>query len=44
MSIAALSRRSILKTSAATMAGLSMIQIAGPARAFQTPVGGTVIP
>jgi DMSO/TMAO reductase YedYZ molybdopterin-dependent catalytic subunit len=44
MSFAALSRRSILKTSAAAMAGLSVIRIAGPARAFQTPVGGTVIP
>ncbi len=44
MSTAAVSRRTMLKGGAAAMAGLSVIRIAGPARAFQTPVGGTVVP
>jgi DMSO/TMAO reductase YedYZ molybdopterin-dependent catalytic subunit len=44
MSISAVSRRTLVKASAATMAGLSVLRFAGPARAFQTPEGGVVIP
>ena len=37
------SRRTLLKGGAA-MTSLSVLQLAGPARAFQTPTGGEVIP
>src|SRR5918998_4291784 len=38
------SRRTLLKQGGAALAGLSVLRLAGPAHAFQTPVGGEVIP
>ncbi len=44
MNIPAISRRSLIKATAATMAGTSVLRFADPARAFQTPAGGVVVP
>ena len=38
------SRRTLLKGGAATLASLSVLRLSGPAHAFQTPVAGEVIP
>jgi hypothetical protein len=38
------SRRSLLRYSGAVLAGLSVLRLAGPARAFQDASGGEVIP
>lgn len=39
-----LSRRRVLKQGGGVLAGLSVLRLAGPAHAFQTPVAGEVIP
>lgn len=39
-----LSRRRLLKQGGSAIAGLSVLRLAGPAHAFQTPVAGEVIP
>ena len=38
------SRRTLLKHGGAALAGLSVLRLAGPARAFQDAPGGEVIP
>ncbi len=38
------SRRTLLKHGGAALAGLSVLQLAGPASAFQTPTGEEVVP
>ncbi len=38
------SRRTLLKHGSAALAGLSMLRLAGPASAFQTPTGDEVVP
>ncbi len=40
----AMSRRTLVAGGSAALAGLSVLRLAGPARAFQTPVSGDVIP
>src|SRR5688500_3056244 len=44
MAQADLSRRRLLQGGGAAMAGLSVLRVAGPTAAFQTPVTGEVIP
>lgn len=44
MTTPSVSRRTLLKSSAAAMAGLSVMRVTMPAAAFQTPTGGVVIP
>ena len=44
MTPSAISRRTLLKDGGAAIAGLSVLRVAGPAAAFQTPVTGEVIP
>lgn len=44
MALSDVSRRSLLKGGSATLAGASILRVAGSARAFQTPVAGEVIP
>jgi DMSO/TMAO reductase YedYZ molybdopterin-dependent catalytic subunit len=45
MTLSPLSRRSLVLKGGATVAGLSVLRLAGPASAFQsTPIGGEVIP
>src|SRR5215207_8806534 len=39
-----LSRRNLLKTGSAAMAGLTVLRLAGPASAFPSQQGGVVIP
>lgn len=39
-----ISRRTLLKGGSATLAGYSMLRVAGPAHAFQTPVTGEAVP
>ncbi len=39
-----ISRRSVLKGSVGTLAGYSLLRVAGPVHAFQTPMAGDVIP
>lgn len=39
-----LTRRTLLKGGSAALAGYSMLRLAGPAYAFQTPVSGDVVP
>jgi DMSO/TMAO reductase YedYZ molybdopterin-dependent catalytic subunit len=39
-----ISRRTLLQTGGAALAGVSVLRIAGPTAAFQTPVTGEVIP
>ncbi len=39
-----ISRRSVLKGGVGTLAGYSLLRVAGPAHAFQTPLAGDVIP
>ena len=38
------SRRTLVKRGGAALAGLSVLRLAGPAHAFQTPTGGEVVP
>src|SRR5918996_1144051 len=40
----AISRRTLLQQGSAAVAGLSVLRVAGPTYAFQTPVMGEVIP
>ena len=40
----AISRRALLQQGSAAVAGLSVLRVAGPTAAFQTPVAGEVIP
>lgn len=44
MTKTAISRRTLLKTSGAALAGLSVLRISGPTSAFQDDAGGEVIP
>ena len=44
MTDSAISRRTVLKGGSAALAGLSVLRLAGPARAFQDTAGGEVIP
>ena len=44
MTGSAISRRRLLQQGSAAVAGLSVVRIAGPAAAFQTPAAGEVIP
>jgi DMSO/TMAO reductase YedYZ molybdopterin-dependent catalytic subunit len=44
MALDEMTRRRLLKLGGATAAGLSVLRIAGPAAAFQTPEAGEVIP
>ena len=39
-----ISRRTLLRQGSAAVAGLSVLRLAGPTYAFQTPVAGEVIP
>ena len=44
MTLSEISRRTLLKQGGSAVAGLSVLRVAGPAYAFQTPVAGEVIP
>ncbi len=44
MTPSAISRRTLLQGGSAALAGMSVLRIAGPTAAFQTPVTGEVIP
>ena len=44
MTSSAISRRTLLQQGSAAMAGLSVLRVAGPTSAFQTPVTGQVVP
>jgi DMSO/TMAO reductase YedYZ molybdopterin-dependent catalytic subunit len=44
MTQSAISRRTLVKQGSAALAGLSVLRLAGPARAFQDESGGEVIP
>ena len=44
MTPSAISRRTLLQQGSAAVAGLSVLRVAGPAYAFQTPVRREVIP
>ena len=44
MTPSAISRRTLLRQGSAAVAGLSVLRVAGPTAAFQTPVAGEVIP
>jgi len=44
MTLSEMSRRTLLKQGGSAVAGLSVLRVAGPAYAFQTPVAGEVIP
>ncbi len=44
MSRSEVSRRTVLKGGGAALASLSVLRLAGPAHAFQTPSAGDVIP
>ena len=44
MTSSAMSRRTLVKQGGAALAGLSVLRVAGPTYAFQTPVTGEVIP
>jgi DMSO/TMAO reductase YedYZ molybdopterin-dependent catalytic subunit len=44
MTDSAISRRTVLQGGSAALAGLSVLRLAGPARAFQDTAGGEVIP
>jgi DMSO/TMAO reductase YedYZ molybdopterin-dependent catalytic subunit len=44
MTSSAISRRNLVKQGSAALAGLSVLRLAGPARAFQENTGGEVIP
>ena len=39
-----ISRRTLVKHGGAALAGLSVLRLAGPAHAFQTPPSGEVVP
>jgi DMSO/TMAO reductase YedYZ molybdopterin-dependent catalytic subunit len=44
MTLSPISRRSLVQQGGAALAGLSVLRVAGPTAAFQTPVAGEVIP
>ncbi len=44
MATSRISRRSALLKGGAAVAGVSILRLAGPAHAFQTPTAGVVIP
>src|SRR5215213_2424891 len=44
MTSSSISRRTLLQQGSAAVAGLSVLRVAGPTAAFQTPVTGEVIP
>ena len=44
MTPSAISRRTLVQQGGAALAGLSVLRVAGPTSAFQTPVTGEVIP
>jgi DMSO/TMAO reductase YedYZ molybdopterin-dependent catalytic subunit len=44
MTPSAISRRTLLQQGSAAMAGMSVLRVAGPTSAFQTPVTGEVVP
>src|SRR5215210_7611232 len=44
MTLSGISRRTLLQGGGAALAGVSVLRIAGPTYAFQTPVTGEVIP